>query len=120
VSVIDKKSYVGYLLVGFLSLFGGISIFALVIVPDRKPESGVPRDVQVLFTEVFSNQSLIRTEMGRYTPALNQLGVEEDRCKRFSCLLTISNDGLEYTFQLSKENKTWLINSKSPMPQEKK
>jgi hypothetical protein len=120
VSAIDKKSYVGYLLVGFLSLFGGISIFALVIVPDRKPESGVPRDVQVLFTEVFSNQSLIRSEMGRYTPALNQVGVDEDRCKRFSCLLTLSSDGLDYSFQLTKEQKTWLIDAKSPVPKEKK
>lgn len=119
-SVIDKKSYVGYLIIGFLSLFGGVAIFALIVVPDRNPQSGVPRDVQVFFTEVFTNQSLVKNETGKYTAALVHLGVDAERCAKFSCLLTLQPDATDYTFQLTKENKTWVMQSKSPMPQEKK
>lgn len=119
-SVIDKKSYVGYLVVGFLSLFGGIAIFALVIVPDRNPPTGVPRDVQVFFTEVFTSQNLVKNELGKFTPALVQLGVDAERCAKYACLLTLAPDGANYTFQLSKDKRTWVMQAKSPMPEEKK
>jgi hypothetical protein len=115
---LGEKSFWGYLAVGLLSLAGGICVFIFLVVPDRQPESGVPRDVQVFFTNVYMNQTLAKNETGRFTPALNQLEVEQDVCMRYQCLLTLSPDGQDYTFKLSKGGHTWSIHSRSPVPKE--
>ncbi len=113
-----SKIFTGYLVIGFASLVGGIFMFVFIVLPQSKPISGVPRDVQLLFTEVFSQQNIIRNEVGRYSPALVQLNVDQETCRRYSCLLTLNPTGLDYVFRLSKDGQTWAIGSKSPMPKE--
>lgn len=93
-------------------------MFIFIVVPSRNVEDGVPRDVQLIFTEAFSQQNMIRNEKGRYTAALLDLGLEKMGCERYSCLLTSAPDGNGYQFRLSKEGKTWVINNHSPVPVE--
>lgn len=112
------KTFFGYMAVGFLSLFVGIAIFMLFVIPDRRPESGVPRDVQVLFTNVYMNQLNIKRELGHYTPALIQIDVDQDTCRSFSCLLTVAPDGQDFEFRAAKGGQIWSIHSKSPVPKE--
>lgn len=116
--VLGEKSFWGYLTVGLISLVGGIIVFIFLVIPDRQPESGVPRDVQVFFTNIYMNQLNAKNELGRYTPALSQLEVEQDTCMRYQCLLTLTPDGQDYTFRISKGGHTWAIHSKSPKPTE--
>lgn len=113
-----KKEYLGYFVIGVASLIGGIFMFVLIVIPSRRIESGVPRDVQVFFTEVFSQQNLFKNEKGRYAASQIELGVESESCKKFNCILRTEKDGQDYSFDLSKEGSTWRIQSKSPMPKE--
>lgn len=115
---LGEKSFWGYLAVGLFSLLGGIAVFIFLVIPDRKPESGVPRDVQVAFTNMYMNQMNAKNELGRYTPALIQLDVDQDTCMRYRCLLTLTPDGQDYTYKLSRGDQTWEIHSRSPVPKE--
>jgi len=115
---LGEKSFWGYLAIGLVSLFGGILVFIFLVIPDRQPESGVPRDVQVMFTTIYMNQLNAKNETGRYTPALTQLDVQQDECMRYECLLTLTPDAQDYTFKLSKGGHSWAIHSKSPKPTE--
>lgn len=115
---VGEKSFWGYMTVGFISLFGGIAVFMFLVVPDREPANGVPRDVQIFFTNVYMDQNNIKNETGRYTPALIQLNVEQEYCRRFNCLMTVAADGQDYEFRLSKDGRTWAIHSRSPKPTE--
>ena len=101
--------------VGFLSLLGGIAMFAYVVPKDMDP-GAVPRDVGVIFTEVFSNQLQIFHESKRYAAALSEVGIESERCNRYFCRLTVRADGGAYTFRLSKDGHTWAIQPNSPVP----
>lgn len=114
----QKKAFTGFFIIGVASFIGGILIFAMIVVPQLKPETGVPRDVQMVFTELFSRQSLIWKERGKYTPALIEVGVEQDQCSRYNCLLTLDPSGDDYLFRMSKDGQTWEIHSKSPVPKE--
>jgi hypothetical protein len=114
---LDRRVF-GFMAVGFLSLIGGIFIFAFIVVPQRQPQSGVPRDVQMVFTQVFVHQNLLRNETGRFSPALIQLGVGQEECRRYNCLLTLGGDAQDYEFRLSKGDQTWLIRSNSPVPEQ--
>jgi hypothetical protein len=76
--------------------------------------------VQVLFTTVYSAQNLMRNERGVYTPALSELGVDQEACRRYNCLLTLSQDGKDYRFHLEKDVRAWTMRSGSPVPQEEK
>lgn len=87
------------------------------VVPPREPEN-IPRDVTLLFTQVFSQQNLIRNERGTFTPALNEVGVSQDQCRLYRCLLTVKEGGKDYEFRLTKEDRSWMIRSTSPKGQE--
>lgn len=113
-----NKVAFGYLIVGVASLIGGILIFAFIVIPQLQPESGVPRDVQLVFTEVFSRQSLLWKEKGVYSPALTEVGVDEETCRKYICLLTLAPDAKDYVMKLTKNGSSWQIHSKSPVPQE--
>ena len=109
----------GFLVIGFASLFGGLIMFTFIVLPRVRPESGVPRDMQMVFTRMFSNQNLVRRETGKFTPALVTVGVEQEQCRRFSCLLTLTPGQDDYVFQLTKDGQTWEIRSQSPVPKER-
>lgn len=113
-----ERRHLGYMVVAFLSLIGGIFIFAFIVIPQRRPETGVPRDVQHLFTNLYSDQLLVKNETGRFTPALITVNVPQDVCRRYDCLLTVAGDGLGYVFKLSKEGHRWEISQASPVPKE--
>jgi len=113
------RNFVGFLVIGFASLVGGLIMFAFIVLPRVRPESGVPRDIQMIFTRMFSNQNLVRRETGKFTPALVTVGVELEQCRRFSCLLTLTPGQDDYVFQLTKDGQTWEIRSQSPVPKER-
>lgn len=115
----DKdRNFVGFFVIGFASLVGGIFMFVFIVLPNSKPISGVPRDVQMIFTNVFSQQNLLKNETGRFSAALVQVGIAQEDCRRYSCLLTLNPAGDDYVFRLSKEGQVWQIRSKSPVPSE--
>jgi len=115
----DKdRNFVGFLVIGFASLVGGIFMFAFIVLPRVRPESGVPRDIQMVFTRMFSNQNLVRRETGKFTPALNTVGIEQEECRKVSCLLTLAPGQDDYVFRLTKNGQSWEIKSQSPVPKE--
>ena len=114
----ENKVHLGYLIVGFASLIGGICMFFFIVVPQLKPVTGVPRDVQMVFTELFSQQDLVKRETGRFTPALIRVGVDQEVCRRYACLLTLTPASDGYEFRMAKEGKTWRISHHSPVPKE--
>jgi hypothetical protein len=112
------KAVFGYIVVGIASLIGGIFIFSFIVVPQLQPETGVPRDVQMVFTEVFSRQSLLLKERGVYTPAMIEVGLDQDTCRKYECMMTVDATGKDYVMKLSKGGSSWQIHSKSPVPKE--
>lgn len=115
---LGSKAVFGYLVVGVASLIGGIFIFAFIVIPQLQPDTGVPRDVQLVFTEVFSQQSLIFKERGVYTPAMIEVGLDQETCRKYTCMMTVDATGKDYLMKLSKNGATWQIHSKSPVPKE--
>ena len=111
----SKPVFYGFMAVGFLSLLGGIAMFAYVVPKDMDPGS-VPRDVGVIFTEVFTNQLQIFHDTKRYAAALSEVGIESERCNRYSCRLTVRPDGGTYIFRLTKDGRTWAIQPNTPVP----
>ena len=67
---LSKPVFWGFMTVGFLSLLGGILMFAYVV-PKDLDANAPPRDVGVLFTEVFLKQLNIFEVRKRYAAALN-------------------------------------------------
>lgn len=115
----EKPVFWGFLAVGFIALAGGI-VMVFVVARDYKAEQGAPSDMGLVFTQVYSNQNLLKNERGKFTPALSELGVEQDKCRRYECLLTLAPDAMSYKFKMTKEGRTWYIESKSPVPKEEK
>lgn len=115
----DKPVFFGFLGVGFLSLLGGIAMFAYVV-PREMKTAGPPRDVGLLFTNVFTQQIVAFNENKRYAAALSQVGVSHETCARYGCRLTVPPDGATYVFRLSSGGRTWTITPKTPVPQEEK
>lgn len=113
-----NKAVFGYLVVGVASLIGGIFIFAFIVIPQLQPATGVPREVQMLFTEVFSRQSLFYKERGVYTPAMIEVGMDQETCRKYTCMMTVDSTGKDYVMRLTKGEKTWEMHSKSPVPKE--
>lgn len=113
-----EKSFWGYIWVGVASLLAGIVMFFFVVKRDMEIDEKVPRDVQLYFTIVYVNQNNFKNSTGRFNPALNMLEVDQEVCRRFLCLLTLTPDGQDYTFKLTRGEHTWAINSKSPHPKE--
>jgi hypothetical protein len=116
-SEFNKPVFFGLMGVGFLAMLGGIAMFVYVV-PRDMDTGGIPRDVGLLFTNVFSQQILLKNERNRYAAALTEVGVDRETCDRFQCRLTVQPDGKDYIFRLSKEGHTWAIVSKSPVPKE--
>jgi hypothetical protein len=109
----------GYLAVGFVSLFVGIIMFILVVQSREVPPGEASRDLVVLFANVFANQNLVKNELGRFSAALEPLGVDEKKCKQYQCLLRVDAQAAGYQFELQKGDQRWFINEKSPVPQKK-
>lgn len=112
----EKKQFWGYFVVGFLSLAGGIAIF-LKVVPARVMGVDVPRDVQMVFTQIYAQEQLHRNEKGRFTEDLKLLGAEES-CQRFQCAIQVSADGNNYSLVLRKDGRMWVQDRHSPKPRE--
>jgi hypothetical protein len=113
-----NKVIFGYFVVGVLSLIGGIFIFVMIVVPQLQPVTGVPREVQMVFTEVFSRQNLIYNERGVYSPAMIEVGLDQETCRKYTCAMTVDASGKDYVMKLTKDGQTWQIHSKSPVPKE--
>lgn len=107
--------FYGFLAVGFASLLGGIAMFAYVVPKDMDP-GDVPRDVGVVFTEVYTQQLTFHNDAKRYAASLGEVNVDRDTCDRYHCRLTTQPDGEHYIFRLSKNGHTWAVQPPSPVP----
>lgn len=112
----EKKQFWGYFVVGFTSLAGGIFIF-LQVVPAGVMAVDVPRDVQMVFTQVYAQEQLHRNEKGRFTSDLGLLGAQES-CARYACAIQVSDDGKNYSLVLRKDGRMWVQDRHSPKPRE--
>ena len=116
-STYNKPVFWGLLGVGFVALTAGILMFAFVVPRDLATHSaGVPRDMALLFTNVFVRQKAFRDGNDRYSPALIELAVSAEACARYLCRLTVPADGKSFLFRLSSEGRTWAVTEKSPVP----
>lgn len=115
----EKPVFWGFFAIGLIALAGGI-VMAVMVAGQMRAEKSVPVDVGMLFTQVFSAQNLLRSERSKYSAALIELGVDQDKCRAYSCLLTLDPTATNYKFQLSKEGRTWYIHAFSPVPIEVK
>ena len=115
---LKNRYHLGYFIVGVASLIGGIFIFAFIVIPSLESDTGVPREMQMIFTDVYSRQGLLFNERKKYSPAQIEVGIDQETCRQYSCLLTVDPDGRDYVFKLSKGDQTWAIHSRSPVPKE--
>jgi len=113
-----KPVFWGLLGGGFLAMFGGIVMFIYVVPRDLAGKGDVPRDANLLFTNVFMEQLAYHNEKNRYAAALGEVKVDPEICARYSCRLTVPPDGSSFLFRLSKEGITWGVSEKSPVPKE--
>jgi len=116
---LSKPVFFGFLTVGFFSLLGGIAMF-IYVVPKDLADDQAPRDMGVIFTEVFLKQMNYFNENKRYAAALIEVEPDHETCVRYGCRLTTQPDGQNYIFRLNKGNHTWAIEPKSPVPKEEK
>ena len=114
---LSKPVFWGFMSVGFLSLLGGIAMFVYVAPKDLGPGQ-VPRDMGVIFTDVFLKQLNLFSEQKRYAAALTEVDMDHDTCSRYNCRLTVPPDGQNYIFRMSKDGHVWAIEPKSPVPKE--
>ncbi len=112
----DHRSFWGFLLVGFLAMAAGIVMFVSVV--PKKDDGGPPREMTMIFVNAYSQQNLLFSERGRYSPALTELGIDQEMCRRYSCLLQLHPSGKDYELRLSQGERSWHIFSKSPVPKE--
>jgi hypothetical protein len=111
----SKPVFWGFMAIGFLSLIGGILVFIYVVPKDIDPDAA-PRDATVLFTEVYLQQLQFFQSHQRYAAALGEVSVDQETCNRYNCRLTVRADAKDFIFRISKDNKTWMITPKSPVP----
>lgn len=117
--IIDKPVFVGAMAIGILSLIGGVVMFIFVVPKGmQQTTGGIPREINFLFTNVFSQQVIAYNESNRYAAALTQIGVDSQTCERYSCRLTVPPSGKEFQFRLSQGGHTWAIDQKSFVPRE--
>ncbi|MGE3262511.1 MAG: hypothetical protein AB7K68_12090 [Bacteriovoracia bacterium] len=116
----EKPVVWGFFGVGLIALAGGIVMAVQVARDMRADKSDIPPEMGMVFIDVFSAQNLLRSERGKYSAALNELGVEQDKCRMYSCLLTLAPDALNYRFKMSTNGRTWFIQAQSPIPAEEK
>jgi len=101
--------------VGFLSLLGGIAMFIYVVPKDLSPDQ-TPRDMSVIFTEVFLKQLNLFNDHKRYSAALTEIEMDPATCSRYNCRLTVPPNGQNYIFRMSKDGHVWAIGPRSPVP----
>ena len=104
---------------GFLALLGGIVMFLYVVPKDLDP-GAAPRDATVLSTEVYLQELRFFEVHHRYAASLAEVNVDRDLCDRYHCRLTLQADALSYIFRFTKDDKTWMIDPKSPVPKREK
>ncbi|MCO5142808.1 MAG: hypothetical protein M9962_06940 [Oligoflexia bacterium] len=109
----DRRFW-GFTAVGFISLAGGIFIFAS-FVPNRH-ENLPPRDVSLMMSSVFHRQNILFTETGRYSPEMSKLEVDKRLCERYSCLVQVPEKGNFYRFIVNVNGIRWFVSSKSLVP----
>lgn len=112
-----RAVYIG-LIVGGLAILGGIFMFIYVVPRDIADKGDVPRDLTLLFTNVFLEQMAHNNEKSRYAAAVQELKMPPQSCERYQCRLTVPPDGKSFQFRLTKDHRTWLLSEKSPVPKE--
>ncbi|MGZ3694307.1 MAG: hypothetical protein ACXWQO_08990 [Bdellovibrionota bacterium] len=116
----EKPVFWGFLGIGFISLFGGIIMAGQVAREMKADKSDIPPEMGMIFIDVFTGENLLFSERSKYAAALNEVGVNQDKCREYNCLLTLAPDSLNYKFQMSVDGRTWFIQAKSPVPVEEK
>ncbi len=116
----EKPVIWGFFGVGLIALLGGIIMAVHVARDMRAAKSDIPPTMGMMFIDVFSGQNLLFSERGNYTAALSELGVKQDKCREYSCLLTLDPDAKNYKFKMSVNGRTWHISKQSPIPVEDK
>lgn len=104
----------GFLAVGFIALAGGIVMF-FAVVPQRAAEIKIPRDVQLIFTQAYMQQNLIRNETGKFG---GDSGVGAEDCAAYRCAYELREGGRAYVLVLRKNERMWMMDEKSPQARE--
>jgi hypothetical protein len=112
---LSKPVFWGFMTVGFFSLLGGIAMF-IYVVPKDLGSDQAPRDMNVIFTEVFLKQMNYYNENKRYAAALIEIEPDHETCVRYSCRITTQVDGQNYIFRMVKDGHSWALEPKSPVP----
>lgn len=113
----ENRSFFGFLAVGFISLLGGIIMF-IKVVPPREADGMPPRDMSMIFIQVFSQQANLKSGSLPFNPDISTMGVDTETCARYQCVFRLVDGGRDYDFRLTKNDRTWMINSSSPMAKE--
>jgi hypothetical protein len=116
----EKPVVWGFFGVGVISLLGGIVMAMQVAREMRAEKPDIPPEMGMIFIDVFTGQNLLFSERGKYSAALNEVAVPQDKCREFSCLLTLEPDAMNYRFKMSVNGRTWHIQKQSPIPVEEK
>lgn len=115
----EKQQYWGYLIIGVVAICAGIVMF-LKVVPGRYPENAAPREMQMVFTQMFSRQAILKQNNGKFSSDFNELMITKEDCAQFDCKLSVDKDGNGYQFLLTMNGRSWFIQASSPVPKELK
>jgi hypothetical protein len=116
----EKPVVWGFFGIGLISLLGGIIMAGQVAREMKADKSDIPPEMGMIFIDVFTGQNLLFSEREKYSAALNEVGVVQDKCREYSCLLTLDPDAKNYKFRMSVNGRTWHIQKQSPIPVEDK
>lgn len=114
----EKKTFWGYVAIGFIALAGGIIMFAITVPKWDAAPGLAPPDVNMLFSKVYSIQANLRSGGFPFSPDLESIGVDQETCARFGCTMRLVDAGKDYEMRLSKNGRTWRLTSKSMIPEE--
>lgn len=115
-----SRVFWGYTAVGFIAMAGGIVMFAVTVPNWSANPNDAPKEMTLLFTQVYSQQANLHSGGLPFSPGLAQLGVEEATCKRFQCTYQITEGGKDYEMRMSQEGRTWRISAQKMIPVEVK
>ena len=116
----EKPVFWGFIGVGLVSLAGGILMAAQVAREMHAEKTDMPPEMSMMFIDVFSAQNILFNERGTYSASDIEVGVDQEKCRQYECLLTLAPDGKDYTFKMTKGGHSFHIRAKSPIPVEDK
>lgn len=114
----NKKTFWGYIAIGFIAMIGGVVMFAITVPKWDKEEGAAPYDLVVVFSKVYSVQANLRSAGLPYSPSLENTGIEKETCEKFSCTLKLIDAGKDFEMRMTKGGRTWQLTSKSMIPEE--